>query len=77
MARWWSASSPSLPTRAAAIGPASRAAAPPDEGKRLYELFTASLAEHGVTTATGRFGQVMKVHLVNDGPVTIWLDTAG
>ena len=52
-------------------------AAPPDEGKRLYELFTASLAEHGVTTATGRFGQVMKVHLVNDGPVTIWLDTAG
>ncbi len=52
-------------------------AAPPDEGERLYELFTASLAGHGVPVATGRFGQVMQVHLVNDGPVTIWLDTAG
>ena len=51
-------------------------AAPPDEGERLYELFTASLAEHGVPVATGRFGQVMQVHLVNDGPVTIWIDTA-
>ena len=51
-------------------------AAPPDEGERLYELFTASLAEHGVPVQTGRFGQVMQVHLVNDGPVTIWIDTA-
>ena len=50
-------------------------AAPPDEGLRLYELFTASLAEHGVPVSTGRFGQVMQVHLVNDGPVTIWIDT--
>jgi D-tyrosyl-tRNA(Tyr) deacylase len=52
-------------------------AAPPDEGERLYELFTVSLAEHEVPVATGRFGQEMQVHLVNDGPVTIWLDTAG
>ena len=52
-------------------------AAPPDEGERLYELFKAFLAEHGVPVAAGRFGQVMQVHLVNDGPVTIWLDTAG
>ncbi len=52
-------------------------AAPPDEGERLYELFVASLAGHGIATATGRFGQVMQVHLINDGPVTIWLDTAG
>ena len=51
-------------------------AAPPDEGERLYELFTASLAEHGVPVQTGRFGQEMQVHLVNDGPVTIWFDTA-
>ncbi len=51
-------------------------AAPPDEGERLYELFAASLAEHGVPVQTGRFGQEMQVHLVNDGPVTIWLDTA-
>jgi len=52
-------------------------AAPPDEGERLYELFKDSLAGHGVPVQTGRFGQVMQVHLVNDGPVTIWLDTAG
>ena len=52
-------------------------AAPPDEGERLYELFKAALGEHGVPVQTGRFGQVMQVHLVNDGPVTIWLDTAG
>jgi D-tyrosyl-tRNA(Tyr) deacylase len=52
-------------------------AAPPEDGERLYELFVASLAGHGVTTATGCFGQAMQVHLVNDGPVTIWLDTAG
>ncbi len=51
-------------------------AAPPDEGRRLYELFTASLAEHGVPVQTGRFGQEMQVHLVNNGPVTIWIDTA-
>ena len=52
-------------------------AAPPDEGERLYELFAASLAGHGVPVQTGRFGQEMQVHLVNDGPVTIWFDTAG
>ena len=51
-------------------------AASPDEGERLYELFKAALAEHGVPVAAGRFGQVMQVHLVNDGPVTIWIDTA-
>ena len=51
-------------------------AAPPDEGKRLYELYAASLAEHGVPVQTGRFGHEMQVHLVNNGPVTIWLDTA-
>ncbi len=50
-------------------------AAPPAEGERLYELFTGLLSEHGVAAQTGRFGAEMKVHLVNDGPVTIWLDT--
>ena len=43
-------------------------AAPPDEGERLYELFAASLAEHGVPVQTGRFGQEMQVHLVNRRP---------
>ena len=52
----------------------SRAAAP-DEGRRLYELFVRLLAEQGVSTQTGQFGADMKVHLINDGPVTIWMDT--
>ncbi len=54
----------------------SRAAAP-DEGRRLYEVFAAELQGHGVPVATGRFGADMDVALVNDGPVTIWLDTEG
>ena len=52
----------------------SRAAAP-DEARRLYERFGALLSEHGVPVEYGRFGADMKVHLVNDGPVTIWMDT--
>ena len=51
-------------------------AAPPEEGRRLYERFESLLAGHGVPTRRGRFGAEMKVRLVNDGPVTIWLDTA-
>ena len=50
-------------------------AAHPDEGDRLYQLFAAQLQENGVPTQTGKFGADMKVHLVNDGPVTIWMDT--
>ena len=56
--------------------PGFSAAAPPDEGARLYEAFAAALAELGIATQTGRFGADMAVSLVNDGPVTIWLDTA-
>lgn len=52
----------------------SRAAAP-DLGKQLYEEVTARVAGLGVPVATGIFGADMKVALVNDGPVTIWLDT--
>ena len=37
--------------------------------------FAAALRELGVEVATGRFGAVMEVELVNDGPFTIWLDT--
>jgi D-aminoacyl-tRNA deacylase len=50
-------------------------AASPDEGKRLYEHFCRSLAAYGPKVETGIFGAEMKVALVNDGPVTIWLDT--
>jgi D-tyrosyl-tRNA(Tyr) deacylase len=50
-------------------------AAPPDLGERLYLHFCAALGGHGVPVATGVFGADMQVALVNDGPVTIWLDT--
>ncbi len=49
-------------------------AAPPAEGERLYEYFAAQLAAQGVPVETGRFGADMKVALVNDGPVTIWME---
>ncbi|WP_299363858.1 D-aminoacyl-tRNA deacylase [uncultured Paracoccus sp.] len=55
--------------------PGFSAAAPPDEGRRLYERFAAALAGLGVPVATGEFGAMMQVGLVNDGPVTIWMDT--
>ncbi len=43
------------------------------EAERLYDLFCTLLREHGVPVATGRFGAMMDVELVNDGPVTIVL----
>mgnify|MGYP000280102678 CR=1 FL=1 len=51
--------------------PGFSTAAPPDEGRRLYERFAAALAAQGVPVETGRFGAEMQVRLVNDGPVTI------
>jgi D-aminoacyl-tRNA deacylase len=50
-------------------------AAPPAEAERLYERFCAALRGLGVPVETGRFGARMAVELVNDGPVTIVLDT--
>ena len=55
--------------------PGFSTAAAPDDGKRLYEHFSAEIAAQGVQVANGVFGADMKVALVNDGPVTIWLDT--
>ena len=52
-------------------------AAAPEQAERLYERFAAALREHDVRVETGRFGAEMAVELVNDGPFTIWLDTAG
>lgn len=49
-------------------------AAPPAEGERLYEAFARAMADQGISVATGRFGADMAVSLVNDGPVTIWMD---
>lgn len=50
-------------------------AASPDEGERLYLHFTEALRAQGVACETGQFAADMKVSLVNDGPVTIWIDT--
>ncbi len=57
--------------------PGFSAAAPPAEGRALYEHFAAALGDQGIGVETGEFGADMKVALVNDGPVTIWMDTAG
>ncbi len=56
--------------------PGFSAAAPPDTGRALYETFAQALRDLGLTVATGEFGADMDVDLVNQGPVTIWLDTA-
>ena len=55
--------------------PGFSTAASPDEGKRLYEHFSAQMATNCVTVANGVFGADMDIALVNYGPVTIWLDT--
>ena len=50
--------------------------AAPELANRLYVRLADALRGLGVEVATGRFGAVMAVELVNDGPFTIWLDTA-
>lgn len=49
-------------------------AALPEIARPLVERFAGLLAEQGVSTQTGEFGAHMMVDLVNDGPVTIWLE---
>jgi D-tyrosyl-tRNA(Tyr) deacylase len=56
--------------------PGFSGAAAPADAERLYERFAAALRDQGAVVATGRFGAAMAVELVNDGPFTIWLDTA-
>jgi D-tyrosyl-tRNA(Tyr) deacylase len=51
-------------------------AAPPELGNALYERFCVAVHERGVKVARGVFGAEMQVELVNDGPMTIWLDSA-
>lgn len=57
--------------------PAFTAAAPPEKAEPLYERFIARVEERGAPVASGRFGAVMEVEIVNDGPVTLLLDTSG
>jgi D-aminoacyl-tRNA deacylase len=56
--------------------PGFTGAAPPDQAERLYLRFAETLRGLGIEVGTGRFGAEMAVELVNDGPFTIWLDTA-
>ncbi len=55
--------------------PSFTAAAPPELGERLYEQFCQAVAGYGLTVAKGRFRSHMLFELVNDGPVTILLDS--
>ena len=55
--------------------PSFVAAAPPEQAKNLYEEFIEALRGLGVTVASGVFGAMMSVELVNEGPVTILLDS--
>ena len=55
--------------------PSYNDAAPPKVAEHLYEYFVNSLKEQGLPAATGRFQAMMAVKLVNDGPVTILLDS--
>jgi D-tyrosyl-tRNA(Tyr) deacylase len=50
-------------------------AAPPEVAEPLYEAFVACVRAQGIPTATGRFGAMMQVELVNDGPVTLLVET--
>ncbi len=56
--------------------PSFTQAAPPDLARRLYEYFLSLVGKAGVRVERGEFGAMMEVELVNDGPVTIILDTA-
>jgi D-aminoacyl-tRNA deacylase len=49
--------------------------APPELAEKLYEELVSALAETGLPVATGRFRAMMEVSLINDGPVTLLLDS--
>ncbi|PTV95560.1 D-tyrosyl-tRNA(Tyr) deacylase [Rhodobacter aestuarii] len=55
--------------------PGFSTAAAPEDGNRLYEHFSNALRGQGLAVENGEFGADMAVSLVNDGPVTIWMDT--
>lgn len=54
--------------------PGFSSAAPPEVGEHLYKVFSHHLTSHGIAVETGQFGADMAVELVNDGPVTIWME---
>ncbi|HWX11841.1 MAG TPA: D-aminoacyl-tRNA deacylase [Trinickia sp.] len=59
------------------LRPSFTPAAPPDEGRRLFDYFVAAARARHPIVETGEFGAEMQVSLVNDGPVTFWLRTRG
>lgn len=56
--------------------PSYIAAARPEQAELLYNVFIEMLKKRGLPVEAGRFRADMKVSLINDGPVTIWIDTA-
>jgi D-tyrosyl-tRNA(Tyr) deacylase len=56
--------------------PSFDAAAPPERARQLYEFFVERIRAAGLRCETGRFQEMMQVELVNDGPVTILLDSS-
>jgi len=56
--------------------PSFDAAAPPEQARKLYEYLVEQIRAAGLPCETGRFQEMMEVELVNDGPVTILLDSA-
>ncbi len=57
--------------------PSFTAAAPPDVAEALYKAFIGYAGQSGITVKAGVFGAMMDVSLINDGPVTLILDTRG
>tara|TARA_B000000475_G_scaffold6871_1_gene6318 strand:+ start:246 stop:704 length:459 start_codon:yes stop_codon:yes gene_type:complete len=47
----------------------------PKKAKKLYELFIDELKKYNINLVTGKFGANMKINLINNGPVTIWIDS--
>jgi D-aminoacyl-tRNA deacylase len=56
------------------LRPGFSTAAPPEQGRRLFDLFVQAAREQHDKVQTGVFGAHMQVSLTNDGPVTIWLE---
>ena len=56
--------------------PSFDAAARPEQAAQLYEYFVSRVRTAGLRCETGKFQAMMDVELINDGPVTIWMDTA-
>ncbi|MFZ0277760.1 MAG: D-aminoacyl-tRNA deacylase [Candidatus Sulfotelmatobacter sp.] len=55
--------------------PSFDSAAPPEKARQLYEFFVEHIRAAGLSCETGRFQEMMKAELVNEGPVTILLDS--